>query len=161
MDYYNWAPGEPNDYHSTNPNDYKPDGEDCANLDVRRDDGAGNTGTWNDIPCGGEVSQGGNGKLFPICSTSKYRPPTQHTYVGCFVDKPDENPEDPGSISDNGRDMNGLDAMSNGNHYPTRGDINGAYINMGAEASADICAELCAGFAYFATQDGLRPVCCE
>eukprot|EP01052_Picozoa_sp_SAG31_P009323 SAG31_NODE_487_length_14980_cov_9.526376_16_plen_286_part_00 len=85
VDYFNWAPGEPNDWISLDPNDYKPDGEDCADLDIRRTDASGNPGWWNDIPCQGEASQGGTGDtagmLFPICRVATYRPPTTYTCV--------------------------------------------------------------------------------
>eukprot|EP01052_Picozoa_sp_SAG31_P009322 SAG31_NODE_487_length_14980_cov_9.526376_15_plen_222_part_00 len=60
------------------------------------------------------------------------------SYVGCFVD--DEN-----------RDVDGIAASQNGNTFNDGSEMT-PYIDMGSYASPDICAELCAGYAFFALQ---------
>lgn len=73
--------------------------------------------------------------LFPVCQTTVYHPRETHTYIGCFVDGGGD-----GSI---GRDVNGIAGDQTGQ---------GSFFDMGVEAGAAECAELCAGFRFFATQ---------
>ena len=68
--------------------------------------------------------------------------------VGCFEDGGGNN--DP-----NDRDMNGISSMANGNHYPDSEEFYRTGPGF-AEMSPEICAEHCAGFAYFALQHYYR-----
>jgi hypothetical protein len=143
VDFYNFNPAEPNDCCGNGIN--FDGGEDCVNLDI-----GARAGKWNDLKCSsGESAQGGNGLLFPVCQTTTYHPKEQYQYIGCFVDG------DGGSGGDDGgtgvRDVNGITQQINGNTFDD-GSQGLPYFDMGMTASAEKCAELCAGFKFFALQ---------
>ena len=140
VDFVAWADGEPNACDNRN---RCAEGEDVVEMDFRN---AARGGKWNDQSVQGDY---GIGK-FPLCQSIGYHNDFTYTYVGCYKD-------------DAVRDMDGLThdgttqrGASNGEDgVPPPFFVMGGKVDKTDVIDGDprtVCANLCAGFRYFALQ---------
>ena len=137
-----WAPGEPNALDANNNDRYN---EDFVEMDFRG--GSYGNGLWNDASA---TNYGNTGGCYPLCESLVYVSDYTFTYRGCYID-------------DASRDMDGLTQDGTTQQGASNGEdgIPPPFYAMGGKSAKDnsiegdprqICANLCAGFRYFALQ---------
>jgi hypothetical protein len=147
VNYMNWQPGEPNAGVYTG-NEARNTGgtsgdEDAVEIDLR----PGYDGKWND-----DIETGSYGGrmtgMYPICETQNFVRTDTMEYVGCFKDEGDKDGDGTIDCTQEGQDGNSVGQAAHCR------DLNDQSFVMGTESSKLICAELCAGYVYFALQYG-------
>ena len=142
VDYVAWAPGEPNALDSqTNADRYN---EDFVEMDFRG--GSYGNGLWNDART---TNYGNTGGYYPLCESLVYVSDYAYQYRGCYMDAAE-------------RDMDGLthDGTTQGGASNGEDGVPPPYYVMGGNDADNsivgdprtVCANLCAGFRYFALQ---------